>query len=211
MAQAVYGSMYYILSSTRHDWPYGLSPGGLPNGEEYMGHTFWDQDIWMYPPLVLLHPDLARSSMRYRKNRLPAARRIAKEYGYKGKKAAYHVKVLTIHRIIILTQYVPDQWVSLINITNVFSTITTTVFIYMELMLSRREDRTIGNGFRENAWIWRHLIISSKFLLRDSCRGCSKAVSKFFSHTLFENEKKWSPFFWQPHIARIITIYLTNR
>ena len=84
MAQAVYGSMYYILSSTRHDWPYGLSPGGLPAGEEYMGHTFWDQDIWMYPPLVLLHPDLARSSLKYRKDRLPAARRIAKEYGYKG-------------------------------------------------------------------------------------------------------------------------------
>ena len=84
MAQAVYGSMYYILSSTRHDWPYGLSPGGLPGGEEYMGHTFWDQDIWMYPPLVLLHPDLARSSLKYRKDRLPAARRIAKEYGYKG-------------------------------------------------------------------------------------------------------------------------------
>lgn len=96
MAQAVYGSMYYILSSTRHDWPYGLSPGGLPGGEEYMGHTFWDQDIWMYPPLVLLHPDLARSSLRYRKNRLPAARRIAKEYGYKGKKVAYHVIVVTI-------------------------------------------------------------------------------------------------------------------
>ena len=91
MAQAVYGSMYYILSSTRHDWPYGLSPGGLPGGEEYMGHTFWDQDIWMYPPLVLLHPDLARSSMRYRKNRLPAARRIAKEYGYKGE-----INILTI-------------------------------------------------------------------------------------------------------------------
>ena len=86
MAQAVYGSMYYILSSTRHDWSYGLSPGGLPGGEEYMGHTFWDQDIWMYPPLVLLYPDLARSSMRYRKNRLPAARRIAKENGYKGKR-----------------------------------------------------------------------------------------------------------------------------
>ena len=84
MAQAVYGSMYYILSSTRHDWPYGLSPGGLPAAEEYMGHTFWDQDIWMYPPLVLLHPDLARSSLKYRKDRLPAARRIAKQYGYRG-------------------------------------------------------------------------------------------------------------------------------
>ena len=111
MAQAVYGSMYYILSSTRHDWPYGLSPGGLPGGEEYMGHTFWDQDIWMYPPLVLLHPDLARSSLKYRKDRLPAARRIAKEYGYKGKKVTFHVIVLTIHRIM-------------------FSTITTTVLIY---------------------------------------------------------------------------------
>ncbi|KAK2553759.1 Protein-glucosylgalactosylhydroxylysine glucosidase [Acropora cervicornis] len=84
MAQAVYSSLYYILSSTRHDWPYGLSPGGIPAAEEYMGHTFWDQDIWMYPPLVLLQPDLARSAMKYRRDRLPAARRIAKQYGYKG-------------------------------------------------------------------------------------------------------------------------------
>ena len=97
MAQAVYGSMYYILSSTRHDWPYGLSPGGLPGGEEYMGHTFWDQDIWMYPPLVLLHPDLARSSLKYRKDRLPAARRIAKEYGYKGNRTSVWRLYLYIH------------------------------------------------------------------------------------------------------------------
>mgnify|MGYP001793924707 CR=1 FL=1 len=84
LAQAVHSSMYYILSSTRMDWAYGLSPGGLPGGEEYMGHTFWDQEIWMYPPLVLLHPELARSAMRYRHERLPAARRIAEKYGYKG-------------------------------------------------------------------------------------------------------------------------------
>ena len=99
MAQAVYGSMYYILSSTRHDWPYGLSPGGLPGGEEYMGHTFWDQDIWMYPPLVLLHPDLARSSLKYRKDRLPAARRIAKEYGYKGNRTGVSRHYPLNHRI----------------------------------------------------------------------------------------------------------------
>ena len=84
LAQSVYASFYYILSSTRHDWPYGLSPGGLPGGEEYMGHTFWDQDIWMYPPLVLLQPDLARAALRYRFERLPAARRIAKQYGHRG-------------------------------------------------------------------------------------------------------------------------------
>ena len=116
MAQAVYGSMYYILSSTRHDWPYGLSPGGLPNGEEYMGHTFWDQDIWMYPPLVLLHPDLARSSMRYRKNRLPAARRIAKEYGYKGKISTHlsvcnlSIGVLVYYPLTSQTVNLPVSW-----------------------------------------------------------------------------------------------------
>ena len=58
-----------------------------------MGHTFWDQDIWMYPPLVLLHPDLARSSLRYRSERLPAARRIAKEFGYKGNKTLNKMEV----------------------------------------------------------------------------------------------------------------------
>ena len=80
-----------------------------------MGHTFWDQDIWMYSPLVLLHPDLARSSLGYRKDRLPAARRIAKEYGYKGNKAAYLLTVLTIHRIINLTEFFLDcRWHSLI-------------------------------------------------------------------------------------------------
>ena len=112
MAQAVYGSMYYILSSTRQDWPYGLSPGGLPGGEEYMGHTFWDQDIWMYPPLVLLHPDLARSSLKYRKDRLPAAHRIAKEYGYKGKLST-HLCVYNLS-VGLLVYYLPiSQTISL--------------------------------------------------------------------------------------------------
>jgi len=83
LSQAVHGSMYYILSSIRADWPYGLSPGGLPGGEEYMGHTFWDQDIWMYPFLVLLYPDLAR--LQYRYERLPAARLLAQKYGFHGK------------------------------------------------------------------------------------------------------------------------------
>ena len=129
MAQAVYGSMYYILSSTRHDWPYGLSPGGLPGGEEYMGHTFWDQDIWMYPPLVLLHPDLARSSLKYRKDRLPAARRIAKEYGYKGKKVAYHVTVPTIHKFLISKGHQ-----LILQMLFQRGTIATTVLIYMKLM-----------------------------------------------------------------------------
>ena len=85
LSQAVYASMYQILSSTRADWPYGLSPGGLSGGEEYMGHTFWDMDIWMFPFLLLLYPDLAKASLKYRYDRLPAARRIARVNKYRGK------------------------------------------------------------------------------------------------------------------------------
>ena len=70
LSQAVSTSIYYILSSTRHDWIYGLSPGGLPGGEEYLGHTFWDQDIWMYPPVLMLHNDLGKASVTYRYKRL---------------------------------------------------------------------------------------------------------------------------------------------
>jgi len=37
-------SQYSLLSFSRHDWPFGASPGGLStNG--YNGHQFWDMDV----------------------------------------------------------------------------------------------------------------------------------------------------------------------
>ncbi|KAK3750634.1 hypothetical protein QZH41_012817, partial [Actinostola sp. cb2023] len=83
IAQAVYGSLYYILSSIRPSWPYGLSPGGLASNG-YNGHTFWDQETWMYPPLVMLFPDIARSCLEYRSKRLQTAKNRAKKRSYKG-------------------------------------------------------------------------------------------------------------------------------
>ncbi|EDO39683.1 predicted protein, partial [Nematostella vectensis] len=83
LAQAVYGSLYYILSSIRESWPYGLSPGGLAS-DGYYGHTFWDQETWMYPPVLILYPGLARSCLEYRVDRLAAAKERAAQRGYKG-------------------------------------------------------------------------------------------------------------------------------
>lgn len=42
VSAAVYSSMYYIMSSLREDWTFGLSPGSL-SSDDYSGHTFWDQ------------------------------------------------------------------------------------------------------------------------------------------------------------------------
>lgn len=83
LAQAISGSLYYTLSSLRPSWVFGLSPGGLAT-DGYDGHVFWDQETWMFPPLVLLHQDLARTCLAYRFERLQAAKDKAKKYGFKG-------------------------------------------------------------------------------------------------------------------------------
>lgn len=77
-AIAANASLYAILSSVRADWPQGLAPGGLTN--YYNGHSFWDTETWMYPPVLMLHNDIARSLVDYRFNRLDGARQKAASY-----------------------------------------------------------------------------------------------------------------------------------
>jgi protein-glucosylgalactosylhydroxylysine glucosidase len=78
VAIAINCSLFAILSSVRSDWHHGLAPGGLTN--YYNGHSFWDTETWMYPPLLLLQPDMARSLMQYRFDRLDGAYAKARSY-----------------------------------------------------------------------------------------------------------------------------------
>ena len=78
VARAVNTSLYAILSSVRGDRVFGLSPGGITAG--YSGHSFWDTDFWMFPGVLLTHPDVAASLLEYRFNRLDGARDKAKSY-----------------------------------------------------------------------------------------------------------------------------------
>ncbi len=75
--------LYHLYSFAREGTAYSLSPMGL-SGLGYNGHTFWDTEIWMYPALLLLHPEIAASLMEYRYQRLPAAQHNAASHGYKG-------------------------------------------------------------------------------------------------------------------------------
>lgn len=84
ISQLVPSSLYYLLSQVDERYAHGVSPGGLAGGKEYYGHVFWDQDMWMYPSILILHPDIARSLLQYRQKRVKAAQMIAKQYGYKG-------------------------------------------------------------------------------------------------------------------------------
>ena len=72
MASYVYASMYYTLLSIRDDWNFGISPGALSTNA-YNGNVFWDQSTWMYPPLLMFHPNLAKSCLQYRYNTINGA------------------------------------------------------------------------------------------------------------------------------------------
>jgi trehalose/maltose hydrolase-like predicted phosphorylase len=60
---------------------------GVPSrgwhGEAYRGHIFWDE-LYIFPFLNLRFPEITRSLLMYRYNRLEEARHIAKEEGFKG-------------------------------------------------------------------------------------------------------------------------------
>ncbi|MEE6498520.1 hypothetical protein FKM82_003137 [Ascaphus truei] len=90
LTQALYGCLYYLLSSLpplgSSEEFHGISPGGLSNGhrrEDYWGHIFWDQDTWMYPNILLFYPEMARQILKYRIRTLGGAVQNAQEQGYK--------------------------------------------------------------------------------------------------------------------------------
>lgn len=81
--QDVRSMLYHLYSFTREGSDMSPSPMGL-SGLGYNGHVFWDTELWMYPAMLVLHPEMAKSMVEYRYQRLPAARRNAFNHGYKG-------------------------------------------------------------------------------------------------------------------------------
>lgn len=81
--QDIHNMMYHLYSFVREGSALSISPMGL-SGLGYNGHIFWDADTWMFPALLLLHPEMARSFVDYRFDRLEAAKRNAFEHGFQG-------------------------------------------------------------------------------------------------------------------------------
>ncbi|MGZ3846056.1 MAG: glycoside hydrolase family 65 protein, partial [Flavisolibacter sp.] len=81
--QDIHSMMYQLYSFVREGTAFSPSPMGL-SGLGYNGHVFWDAELWMYPALLVLHPELAKSMMEYRFQRLEAARQNAFANGFKG-------------------------------------------------------------------------------------------------------------------------------
>ncbi|GAB2575280.1 hypothetical protein GCM10027066_18110 [Dyella jejuensis] len=80
--QIVHSDLYYLLSNVTPDtaWPIGAC--GMTPG--YTGHIFWDSDSWVFPALLLLHPERAKSLVTFRAATLAQAEQRARARGLRG-------------------------------------------------------------------------------------------------------------------------------
>ncbi len=76
-------ALYSLYSFARAGSGLSVSPMGL-SARGYNGHIFWDTEIWMFPPMLLMNQGIARSMMDYRTDRLQAACDKADAYGFEG-------------------------------------------------------------------------------------------------------------------------------
>jgi kojibiose phosphorylase len=75
---------YHLLSAANpHDERVSIGARAL-TGRAYLGHVFWDTEIFMLPFFTLTLPDAARALLLYRHHTLPAARRRAAALGFRG-------------------------------------------------------------------------------------------------------------------------------
>ncbi|MFT6782943.1 MAG: trehalose/maltose hydrolase-like predicted phosphorylase [Saprospiraceae bacterium] len=77
-------ALYHLYAFGRGDSDLSIAPMGLSLQVPYNGHIFWDTELWMFPPLLLLNQNIARSLVNYRSDRLEPAKKRAINYGYKG-------------------------------------------------------------------------------------------------------------------------------
>ncbi|PRX55513.1 glycosyl hydrolase family 95 catalytic domain-containing protein [Flagellimonas meridianipacifica] len=76
-------ALYHLYAFSRGDSDLSIAPMGL-SSQSYNGHIFWDSELWMFPPLLMLNQDIARSLVNYRSDRLGKAKEKAINFGYKG-------------------------------------------------------------------------------------------------------------------------------
>ncbi|MCC5840843.1 MAG: glycoside hydrolase family 65 protein [Opitutales bacterium] len=81
--QLVNACVYHLYSQTRAGVPLAIGPCGI-SGDGYCGRVFWDADLWVFPPLALLQPELAKGMVEYRYETLEGAKESAREDGYEG-------------------------------------------------------------------------------------------------------------------------------
>lgn len=83
--QDIHNMLFHAYGFLREGSRMSHSPMGL-SGFGYNGHVFWDAETWVFPAMLLLQPEFAKSMLDYRFDRLEAAKWNAYKHGYRGAK-----------------------------------------------------------------------------------------------------------------------------
>jgi trehalose/maltose hydrolase-like predicted phosphorylase len=77
-------ALYHLISAANpEDERVSVGARAL-TGKAYKGHVFWDTEIYLLPFYTFTHPPTARALLMYRYHTLPAARKKARDLGYRG-------------------------------------------------------------------------------------------------------------------------------
>jgi len=82
LQRTIHSDLFYLLENSAPDTSWPASACGFSSN--YFGHVFWDNDLWVYPALLLLHPQRARSLIAFRQRTLPQALARATSHGFAG-------------------------------------------------------------------------------------------------------------------------------
>jgi trehalose/maltose hydrolase-like predicted phosphorylase len=80
--QVTHSELYYLLACSTAGTAFSPGPDALTPA--YAAHVFWDSDTWIFPVLLLLHPERARPIVDFRHRTLEPARQRAQAHGYQG-------------------------------------------------------------------------------------------------------------------------------
>ena len=79
----IFAQYHLHIMASHDDNRLGIGAKAL-SGEGYMGHSFWDTEIFLFPYYLFNEPQTARRLLEYRYNLLDIAKKKAKKYGYLG-------------------------------------------------------------------------------------------------------------------------------
>lgn len=80
--RVAHSELYYLLAGTTPNTGWATGPCAIALC--YVGHVFWDSDTWIFPALLLLHPEHAKSLVDFRARTLPPAEERARRHGFEG-------------------------------------------------------------------------------------------------------------------------------
>ena len=84
MQQAVRFAVYHLTSAANPEDDRVSVGARALTGDAYLGHVFWDTEIYLLPFFTAVWPEAARALLMYRFHTLPGAREKAARLGFKG-------------------------------------------------------------------------------------------------------------------------------